>query len=65
MNLKSDLYIKDKDTGKVYAVYSIRNDKNGYPHFLIYDREQWLWRSAKYYAPLRTDVEAALNKLKI
>ena len=32
-------------------VFAVRNDKNGYPHFLLYENGQWLWRSAKYYEP--------------
>ena len=40
--------------GKV-KVYAIRNDKNGYPHFLIYEDNQWKWKSAKHFTP--EDVE--------
>lgn len=37
--------------GKNIKVYSIRNDNNGYPHFLIYYDNCWLWASAKYFKP--------------
>lgn len=35
-----------------YAVFDVRNDKTGYPHFLIYRDGQWLWRSAKHFEPV-------------
>ncbi|MDD5901724.1 MAG: hypothetical protein PUC73_12615 [Lachnospiraceae bacterium] len=28
-------------------VYSVRDDKSGYPQFLIYEDNQWKWVSAK------------------
>ena len=44
--------VVEKVTGNIYKVYSIRNDtKTGYPQFLIYKNNQWLWRSAKYFKP--------------
>lgn len=36
-------------------VYSVRNDKTGYPQFLIYYDNQWLWKSAKYFEPIGED----------
>lgn len=39
-------------TGKFYEVYSVKSDKHGYPHFLIYDDKQWKWRSAKNFEPV-------------
>lgn len=32
-------------------VYKVRDDKNGYPHFLIYENGEWKYMSAKYFAP--------------
>lgn len=32
-------------------VYSVRDDKNGYPHFLIYENGEWKYVSAKYFVP--------------
>ena len=43
--------VVDKKTGQTFMVYSIRRDKNGYPHFLIYKENQWTWASAKYFKP--------------
>lgn len=38
-----------------YTVYNIRDDKNGYPHFLIYIDNQWKYISAKHFIPLEED----------
>ena len=32
-------------------VYNVRDDKNGYPHFLIYENGEWKYVSAKYFIP--------------
>lgn len=32
-------------------VYNVRDDKNGYPHFLIYENGEWKYVSAKYFVP--------------
>lgn len=42
----------DKETGKIHVVYHVVQSK-GYPHFLIYDDGQWVYRSAKYFLPHR------------
>lgn len=34
---------------KFAKVYAVRDDKNGYPQFLIYENGEWKYRSAKYY----------------
>lgn len=36
---------------KIYEVYNVRDDKNGYPHFLIYTDKEWKYVSAKNYKP--------------
>lgn len=41
-----------KNTLETTNVYDIRNDKNGYPQFLIYKDTQWRWVSAKYFRPI-------------
>lgn len=30
-------------------VYAVRDDKNGYPHFLIYENGEWKYVSAKHF----------------
>lgn len=34
-----------------YAVVKVRNDRNGYPHFLIWSEKanEWIWKSAKHF----------------
>ena len=51
MNVPSKHNVIDRKTGQTFMVYNIRNDKNGYPHFLIYKENQWTWASAKYFKP--------------
>ena len=45
-NLKTDI-------SKLVKVYAVRDDKNGYPQFLIYENGEWKYRSAKYYCEVR------------
>lgn len=32
-------------------VYNVRDDKNGFPHFLIYENVEWKYVSAKHFVP--------------
>lgn len=34
---------------KSVEVYAVRDDKNGYPHFLICENGEWKYKSAKNY----------------
>lgn len=34
-------------------VYNIRDDKTGYPQFLVYLDNQWRYISAKYFKPVK------------
>lgn len=34
---------------KWVEVYAVRDDRNGYPHFLIYENGEWKYKSAKYF----------------
>lgn len=43
--------IRNKETGRTFEVYKVRDDAKGYPHFLIYENNQWVYRSAKYFEP--------------
>lgn len=38
-----------------YTVYNVRDDKTGYPHFLIYINRQWRYMSAKHFMPVEED----------
>ena len=39
----------DKRTGKRVIIYAVAEDSNGYPKFLIREKNRWVWQSAKYY----------------
>lgn len=43
-----------KEEGNYFEVYSVRNNKAGYPYFLIYENNQWRWQSAKHYIPIQS-----------
>lgn len=42
--------MSDKD--EVTPVYHIKQNRNGYPMFLIYDKNQWRYVSAKHFRPI-------------
>lgn len=44
--------VRLKENGNLLDVYAIRDDKKGYPHFLIYMNKQWKYESAKYFEPI-------------
>ena len=43
------LYLEDN---KIHKVYKVRNDSVGYPHFLIYVNNVWLWVTGKTMRPV-------------
>lgn len=42
--------MSDKD--EITPVYHIKQNRNGYPMFLIYDKNQWRYVSAKHFKPV-------------
>lgn len=42
-----------KPYNRYIDVYDVTYDKNGYPHFLVYDDEEWKLFSAKHFRPAR------------
>ena len=42
---------EEDNTQKLVTVYAVRDDKNGYPHFLIYEDGEWKYVSAKHFIP--------------
>lgn len=52
------VYEKVKTHGLVKAVnvYNVRDDKNGYPQFLICEDGEWKYRSAKHYTDKVWDI---------
>jgi len=43
------LYLEDN---KIHKVYKIRHDSVGYPHFLIYVDNMWVWVNGKNIRPV-------------
>lgn len=48
-NLVSD-HITGCEVMKPVNVYNVRDDKNGYPHFLIYENGEWKYVKANRFA---------------
>ena len=46
------LEINDSVLNKRIKVFAVRDDKNGYPHFLIYKLGEWKYVSAKHFMPI-------------
>ena len=47
------MLVVHKKTGKIFEVYEIKNDRCGYPNFLIYKDNQWIRMSAKHFKPYK------------
>ena len=45
----------NKETGRTRSVHAIKVNKCGYPHFLIYEKNQWKWVSAKHFKPFEKE----------
>lgn len=43
--------VKNLTDNNIYIVYDIQYDGAGYPHFLIYQNNQWIRKSAKHFQP--------------
>lgn len=52
-----NLIVRNKDNNKIYEVFQITYNKNGYPHFLIYKDGEWLRMSAKHFKPIDDEFE--------
>ena len=50
----------DKRTGKRVTIYAVGEDSNGYPKFLIREKNRWVWQSEKHYI---TEEENSSKKL--
>ena len=46
---------KGKYNNDIYTVYNVRDDKAGYPHFLIYVAKEWRYISAMYFILVKED----------
>lgn len=50
--------VEMKDNPDVYVnVYTVTEDSNGYPKFLVFIDNQWKYMSAKHFAPVGTFVK--------
>lgn len=45
-----------KETGQIFEVYDVVQSR-GYAHFLVCEDEQWVYRSAKHFRPLKSQKE--------
>ena len=45
-----------KNEQREYEVYNIRDDKTGYPHFLIFQEGRWVYQSAKHFVPTTNQI---------
>lgn len=52
MNSLFDAYKRKDEYLEKTKVFAVRDDKNGYPHFLIYEYDQWKYVSAKHFVPI-------------
>lgn len=53
-NCLFEVYKKKKnDSGLIESreVFAVRDDKDGYPHFLIYEDNEWKYVKAKHFVP--------------
>ena len=48
--------VKYKPTGKIYEIFNVRDDWNGYPQFLIRKDNEWIYISAKYFVTIEEEV---------
>lgn len=51
MNYLFMVHLKENDWVEV-PVYAVRDDKTGFPHFLIYNNGRWKYESAKHFIPM-------------
>lgn len=49
LTIKGVITINGQDYFGKVVPYAIRNDKNGYPHFLFCLGGNWIWLLAKYF----------------
>ena len=49
--MKCLFIVCNKENNAVVNVYAVRDDKNGYPHFLIFEDNEWKYVKAKHFVP--------------
>lgn len=46
--------VYDKKTFEEVKVYAVKDDKTGQPHFLIYEDNEWKYKSAKHFYEVKS-----------
>ena len=52
--MSKNFKVRHKVSNSIHEVYDIQYDNCGYPHFLIYEKNDWVKVSAKNYKPYKT-----------
>ena len=47
-----EVYKKNYEDQEKVKVFAVRDDKCGYPHFLIYENNEWKYVKAKHFIPV-------------
>lgn len=47
-----ELYLRNINDNKIYKIYDVSYNSAGYPHFLVFQKNQWIRMSAKYFRPI-------------
>lgn len=55
------MIVIDKSDYRYYQVFNVKDDKNGYPQFLIHKENEWKYISAKEFIPLPIEIDKAPN----
>ena len=48
---------------QIQKIYSIKTDKNGFPKFLVFENNQWSWKSAKKFKPIIEEMNRLCDML--
>lgn len=51
-----DKKVKTTSSVNKLTVYAVRDDRVGYPQFLVYKDNQWRWISAKHFIPVGRNI---------
>lgn len=44
---------KNNEELESIQVFAVRDDKCGYPHFLVYENNEWKYMKAKHFMPVK------------
>lgn len=43
---------KDSEDFESVDVFDVKNDKNGYVHFLVFESDRWMYVEAEHFVPI-------------